>query len=131
MPFGSSAPSGAHISPQVPAFTGQWRQGLQLACVPSQNGGVLVRLQTQNDFVPLSAALYFIGVICVTLCDPSQKGCSLLSPHAHHQYVLPDSTVTSTAALSLVSAVDAVVIVEVSSTDILVRSISHRAHDTM
>lgn len=51
-----------------------------------------VCLQTQNRVGPACAGLYCSGPTPVPLCEPSQKGCFLLSPQAHHQYVLSVST---------------------------------------
>jgi hypothetical protein len=51
----------------------------------SQNGGVDVDLQVQNDTRPLLGAMNFSGAKLPPLCEPSQKGWSRESPQRHHQ----------------------------------------------
>lgn len=55
-------------------------------CVPSQSGALPVPLHPQKYTVVFSVAVYFTGANCpAALCEPSQNGWLLLSPHAHHQ----------------------------------------------
>jgi hypothetical protein len=64
------------------------------AWVPSQSGSVFKCLQPQKKLLPVSSAVHTTGTISVVLCEPSQKGCFLDWPQAHHQYVFPASTST-------------------------------------
>src|SRR5262245_44035739 len=64
-------------------------------CVPSQKGRFLVCLQQQKYLCPDLGAVHWTGLKLVTLWLPSQKGCDLESPQAHHQYSLPSSTMTA------------------------------------
>jgi hypothetical protein len=65
-----------------------------MLCEPSHKGDLRVCLQPQNQTVRVASAVYCTGVKVLPLCEPSQNGCALLLPHAHHQYVLPASTST-------------------------------------
>jgi hypothetical protein len=53
--------------------------------VPSQNGGVAVRLQAQKAMRFVSVAVHCSGENDVPLCEPSQNGCFDDLPQAHHQ----------------------------------------------
>jgi len=55
------------------------------AWLPSQKGRLPVFLQTQNQTVFDSGAVYWTGENSEPLCEPSQKGCDWLLPQAHHQ----------------------------------------------
>ena len=59
--------------------------GASVRCVPSQVGFLPLRLQAQKPISPAAAALYSIGENAVPLCEPSQNGCFLERPQAHHQ----------------------------------------------
>jgi len=52
-------------------------------------------LQTQNRLDVFSVARVAFEKNAVPLWDPSQNGCRTLRPQAHHQYILPASSVTS------------------------------------
>jgi len=56
-----------------------------LLWVPSQNGGVAVRLQAQNAMRLVSGAVHFSGKNEVPAWEPSQNGCFEDLPQAHHQ----------------------------------------------
>jgi len=75
---------------QAGALQPQLRRCPQLApykdlWVPSQNGGVCVRLQPHSAFFSALARVNFTGVNGPPLCEPSQKGCFFDRPQAHHQ----------------------------------------------
>ena len=53
--------------------------------LPSHSGGVVVRLQVQNQTSPVVSGLNSRGENAVPLCEPSQNGCDLERPQAHHQ----------------------------------------------
>jgi hypothetical protein len=59
--------------------------GLTPAWLPSQSGGVPVRLQAQNATRLDSAAVHFSGVNGVPAWEPSQNGWFEDLPQAHHQ----------------------------------------------
>src|SRR6185436_14736351 len=59
--------------------------GASVRCVPSQVGFLPLRLQTQKAISPAAAALYSTGENSDPLCEPSQNGCFLERPQAHHQ----------------------------------------------
>jgi hypothetical protein len=52
-------------------------------CVPSQNGLPSVALQPQNHTSSVFSAVYIIGAMPVSLCEPSQNGWLPLRPQAH------------------------------------------------
>jgi hypothetical protein len=58
---------------------------LTFVWLPSQSGGVPVRLQAQNAKRRLSGAVHFTGVNGVPAWEPSQNGCVEDLPQAHHQ----------------------------------------------
>jgi hypothetical protein len=58
---------------------------LTFVWLPSQNGGVPVRLQAQNATRLDSVAVHFSGVNDVPAWEPSQNGCFEDRPQAHHQ----------------------------------------------
>src|SRR5262249_6789148 len=55
-------------------------------CVPSQNGGFVVCLQPHRYAVWSRSWVKITGLMPALLrvCEPSQNGWYLLSPHAHH-----------------------------------------------
>ena len=53
--------------------------------LPSHMGRWPVRLQAQNQACSVFSAFHSTGVKGVPLCEPSQNGCDLERPHAHHQ----------------------------------------------
>src|SRR5262245_15773565 len=59
--------------------------GASVLCVPSQVGFLPLRLQAQKAISPAAAALYSTGENSEPLCEPSQNGCFLERPQAHHQ----------------------------------------------
>jgi hypothetical protein len=58
-----------------------------LLCIPSQKGGFFVCLQPHQATVRDSVITTFTGSKPVPWCEPSQNGCFLDTPQAHHQYV--------------------------------------------
>jgi hypothetical protein len=56
-----------------------------LLWLPSQSGGVAVRLQAQNATRLVSVAVHFTGANGVPAWEPSQSGCLADRPQAHHQ----------------------------------------------
>ncbi len=52
---------------------------------PSHIGFFPERLQAQNQTFSEIAGLNSMGEKAVTLCEPSQNGCDLERPQAHHQ----------------------------------------------
>jgi hypothetical protein len=53
--------------------------------LPSHSGLRLERLQVQKNAFSAACAFHSIGVKAEPLCEPSQNGCDLERPHAHHQ----------------------------------------------
>ena len=53
--------------------------------LPSHIGFLAERLQAQNQASSAAAGLYSTGLKAVPLCEPSQNGCDLERPQAHHQ----------------------------------------------
>lgn len=53
--------------------------------LPSHRGLFAERLQAQNQTSSEAVGLNSMGEKAVTLCEPSQNGCDLDSPQAHHQ----------------------------------------------
>ena len=53
--------------------------------LPSHSGALAERLQVQKNALPVAPGMYSDGVKAVPLCEPSQNGCVLERPQAHHQ----------------------------------------------
>ena len=59
--------------------------GANFLWLPSHSGGVVVRLQVQNQTSPVVSGLNSRGENDMPLCEPSHSGCDLERPQAHHQ----------------------------------------------
>jgi hypothetical protein len=55
-----------------------------MVCVPSQNGLVLACLQPHHATFLAASIFSITGTMPEPACEPSQYGCFLLRPQAHH-----------------------------------------------
>ena len=60
-------------------------RSLEFLWLPSHIGRLPVRLQAQNQACSAVAAFHSTGVKAEPLWEPSQNGCFLERPQAHHQ----------------------------------------------
>src|SRR5262245_8020296 len=74
-------------APEHNRSTQTWDQSR--LCEPSQNGLSSLVLQPHRLNVPVLGATKRTGSKPVPRCEPSQRGCFLERPQAHHEYKRP------------------------------------------